>query len=112
MQVTEIEVSAGRTFNHPYESYSNFRPHITLRASLTAGEDPEAAAKLLQGKAEQLMDDHKENTLKKLREEWERGNVPEEPEESPEEEEEEEEEFGGDTETDGAPIAGQEQETE
>jgi len=68
MQVTEISVSAGRTFNHPYESFSNLKPHLTLKAALDEGEDPAAVAKDLQAKAEQLVEDHKQNMLKSLEE--------------------------------------------
>lgn len=31
MKVIEIIVSAGRTFNHPNESYSNLRPQVSVR---------------------------------------------------------------------------------
>ena len=55
MQITEITVHAGRTFNHPYESYSNLRPSLTLRAILTDGEDHLAATKALQAQAEGLV---------------------------------------------------------
>ena len=66
MKVTEIKVSAGRTFNHPHESYSNLRPHVELRAVLEEGEDPVAAVRQLQGQAEQLVEDHKQNMLKSI----------------------------------------------
>jgi len=68
MQVTEISVSAGRTFNHPYENFSNLKPHLTLKATLDEGEDPVIVAKDLQAKAEQLVEDHKQNMLKSLEE--------------------------------------------
>ena len=68
MKITEIVVSAGRTFNHPYENFSNLRPQVTLKATLDEGEDSNAAAKELQGKAEKLVEDHKQNTLQVLHE--------------------------------------------
>jgi chromosome segregation ATPase len=68
MKVTEIVVSAGRTFNHPYEQYSNLRPQVTFKASLDEGDDPAVAAKELQGKAEKLVEDHKQNMLQTLHE--------------------------------------------
>jgi chromosome segregation ATPase len=68
MKITEIVVSAGRTFNHPYENFSNLRPQVTLKATLDEGDDPHAAAKELQGKAEKLVEDHKQNMLQTLRE--------------------------------------------
>jgi cell division protein ZapA (FtsZ GTPase activity inhibitor) len=66
MQVSEITVSAGRTFNHPFESYSNLRPEVTIRATLAEGEDFEAVTKQLQAKAERLVEDHKSALLTSL----------------------------------------------
>lgn len=68
MKVTEIVVNAGRTFNHPHESYSNLRPSVTLKATIEDGEDFEQAAKELQAKAESLVEDHKQNMLRSLEE--------------------------------------------
>jgi len=68
LQITEIIVNAGRTFNHPYESFSNLRPSVTLKATLVDGEDAIAAAKDLQAKAEELVEDHKRNLLEQLEE--------------------------------------------
>jgi hypothetical protein len=66
MQITEITASAGRTFNHPHEDYSNLKPHVTLKAVLVEGDDPIACAKALQQQAEQLCEDQKRNMLKAL----------------------------------------------
>lgn len=63
MNVTHIKVLAGRTFNHPHESYSNFKHSVVLESNLAAGEDPVAAVKDLQAKAEQLAEDHKNHIL-------------------------------------------------
>lgn len=68
MKVTEITVSAGRVFNHPFEQYSNLKPHITLKATLSEGEDAEAAAKQLQQTAEKLVEDHKRALLTSIEE--------------------------------------------
>ena len=68
MQVTEIVVSAGRTFNHPYEQYSNLRPQVTMKAALQEGDDPDQAAMALQAKAEKLVEDHKNSLLKQITE--------------------------------------------
>jgi len=68
MQITEIVVSAGRTFNHPYEDYSNLRPSVTLKATLTEGDDPEEETNRLQAKAEKLVEDHKQSLIKSLHE--------------------------------------------
>ncbi len=67
MRITEITVSAGRVFNHHYESYSNLRPQVTLRAVVDGDEDPIAATKQLQAQAEQLVEDHKNHLLRSLR---------------------------------------------
>jgi DNA repair exonuclease SbcCD ATPase subunit len=66
MKIERITVSAGRTFNHPHESYSNLKPFITLEATLIEGDDPEACVKELQGKAERMVEDHKTNMLASL----------------------------------------------
>lgn len=66
MQVTEIIVSAGRKFNHPYEDYSNLSPGITLKAKLVDGEDWEVAAKALQAEAERAIEDHKRVLLESI----------------------------------------------
>ena len=63
MQITEIVVSAGRTFNNPYESYSNLRPEVTLKATLAEGDDPHESAKELQAQAERLVEKHKTQLL-------------------------------------------------
>lgn len=67
-RVTEITVNAGRTFNHPYESYSNLRPSVTIKAELLEGEDWEAATKELQAKAESMVEEHKQHMLRSLKE--------------------------------------------
>lgn len=63
MQVVKITVAAGRTFNHPYEQYSNLRPSITLEATLDDADDPTTATKALQAQAEELVEEHKRNLL-------------------------------------------------
>jgi ABC-type transporter Mla subunit MlaD len=66
MQVTEVIVSAGRTFNHPYENYSNLKPQVTFKATLSEGEDVAAVTKELQAQAEGMVEDHKQNMLKSI----------------------------------------------
>ena len=68
MKITEIIVGAGRTFNHPYEQFSNLRPQVTIKAVLDEGDDPEQIIKDLQAKAESMVEDHKNNMLQSLRE--------------------------------------------
>jgi small-conductance mechanosensitive channel len=66
MQIKEITVDAGRTFNHPYEQYSNLRPSVRLVATIDSEEDPVAATKALQAQAERLVEDHKTALLPSL----------------------------------------------
>jgi len=68
MKITTITVSAGRTFNHPYEQYSNLRPEVTMTATLEEGEDPAAATKELQSRAEGLVEDHKRGLMSSIEE--------------------------------------------
>lgn len=67
MKVTDITVTAGRTFNHPFEDFSNLRPQVTLHATLDDDEDHEAATKILQRQAERLVEDHKTALIATLR---------------------------------------------
>jgi hypothetical protein len=66
MKIVEVNVSAGRTFNHPHEQYSNLRPSVNFKAVIEEGDDPIAATKELQRQAESLVEDHKQNMLKSL----------------------------------------------
>lgn len=68
MKITNIIVRAGRTFNHPYESYSNLKPEVELTATLEEGEDAIAATRELQAKAEGLVEDHKQGLLRSIEE--------------------------------------------
>lgn len=75
MQITEITASAGRTFNHPHEDYSNLKPHVTLKAVLADGDDPVACAKSLQQQAEQLCEDQKQGMLAALEDAYQIGEA-------------------------------------
>jgi hypothetical protein len=66
MKIIEVNVSAGRTFNHPHESYSNLRPSVNFKAVIEESDDPIAVTRELQRQAEQLVEDHKQNMLKSL----------------------------------------------
>lgn len=68
MKINTITVTAGRTFNHPYEQYSNLRPEVTMTATLDEGEDPSTATKELQQRAEGLVEDHKQGLLRSIEE--------------------------------------------
>lgn len=66
MKIDEVKVSAGRTFNHPFESYSNLRCDVHLNAKLDDGEDAIEATKYLQARAEELAEGHKVSLIKNL----------------------------------------------
>jgi len=51
MRIIEITVTAATGFNHPNESYANFKPAVTLKASLETGDVPEYVARELQRQA-------------------------------------------------------------
>lgn len=68
MKINTITVTAGRTFNHPYEQYSNLRPEVVLTATLEEGDQAGNEVKRLQASAEQLVEDHKQSLLKSIEE--------------------------------------------
>jgi ornithine cyclodeaminase/alanine dehydrogenase-like protein (mu-crystallin family) len=68
MQINTITVTAGRTFNHPHEQYSNLRPEVVLTATLAEGDVAEECARALQAKAEGLVEDHKQGMLRSIEE--------------------------------------------
>ena len=68
MKITTITVTAGRTFNHPHEQYSNLRPEVTMTASLDEGEEATKCAQELQARAEQIVEDHKRGLLGSIEE--------------------------------------------
>lgn len=67
MKITEISVTAGRTFNHPYEQFANLRFDMHLNARLEDGEDPTEAIKALTAQTEELAEGHKQALLKDIR---------------------------------------------
>lgn len=73
MKITEITITAARTFNHPHEQYSNLRPEVVLRASVAEGEDPVHCVRELQSQAEGLVEDHKQGMLRSLEELYQLG---------------------------------------
>lgn len=68
MKINTITVTAGRTFNHPHEDYSNLRPEVTMTATIEDGEDPHVAVRDLQQRAEGLVEDHKQSLLHSIEE--------------------------------------------
>jgi hypothetical protein len=78
MQIVEIVVHAGRTFNHPYEDYSNLRPSVSMKATLGPEDNPEKVIQELQARAEALVEDHKRNMLRSLEELYHLGRAQQE----------------------------------
>ncbi|MCA9015903.1 MAG: hypothetical protein KDA77_11280, partial [Planctomycetaceae bacterium] len=66
MKVTKVTVSASSGFNHPYEDYANFRPAVTLEAEIEQDDSWGDVVKYLQGKAEKLVQDQKQEILDDL----------------------------------------------
>ena len=65
MKIVEITVSSGTTFNHPHEQYCNFRPSITLKASVVE-ENIIASIIGLQETADKLVRDHRKAILDRI----------------------------------------------
>lgn len=63
MKIKTIEVSAGRTFNHPYESFANLRFDLKFQAELSEGEEAMDCLKDLQTVAEKAAEEHKANLI-------------------------------------------------
>ena len=72
MKITEITVSAGRTFNNPHESYSNLRVDLELRAKVEEGDKIHAQIVILQQFAEASVEAEKQLRLRLLNEEAEK----------------------------------------
>lgn len=68
MTIKTITVTAGRTFNHPHEQYSNLRPEVSMVAELAEGDVPSVAVRQLQQQAEGFVEDHKQSLLRSLEE--------------------------------------------
>lgn len=66
MNITEITASCSTSFNHPSESYSNFKPGVTLKATLAPGEDEQSALTRLQSYAYQSCVSEKVRILKAI----------------------------------------------
>lgn len=69
MKVTSIKVSAGRTFNHPYEQFSNLREDVWLKAQLEDDDNYVDSVKQLQTQADILVEEKKQHKLGSLRQE-------------------------------------------
>ena len=73
IKVTQVSVMAARTFNHPHEAYSNFRPSVTMTAELTEGQKAEEVLYELQQAAERIVENHKQRILLECEEMFEEG---------------------------------------
>jgi hypothetical protein len=71
MQVTEITAYASAGFNHPYERFANFKPGVTLKATVAEGENVWEATRRLQTLAESLVQAEKKAILERLDEDSE-----------------------------------------
>lgn len=67
MSITKISAHAGCTFNHPYESYSNFRFGVTIEADLQFGDDPIKSAYNIHERAQSFIEDQKQQKLAALK---------------------------------------------
>lgn len=69
MQITSIECTASRTFNHPTERFANFRFSVKLTADLSASDQDNALAKVreLKQQAENIAEAHKQEILQEIR---------------------------------------------
>ena len=65
--ITEITVGAATSFNHPHESYANFKPSLTLKATVEGSNaDAFLAARDLQATAQKLVEDEKARILAEI----------------------------------------------
>lgn len=67
MTITQITVSASTSFNHPHEQYANFKPGVTLTATINeAHENFVVATKELQHVADNLVAEEKARILGRI----------------------------------------------
>lgn len=64
MNIIEITVGAATSFNHPYESYANFKPSVTIKATVEPGQDGAFVARELQRRAAVLVQEEKVRILR------------------------------------------------
>ena len=46
--LTEVTVGLGTSFNHPYEQFGNFKPHVTIKQTLSEGDELKKTVRQLQ----------------------------------------------------------------
>lgn len=59
MKIRKVTIHSAQTFSNPYESYANFRPGISITATLAEDDDLELEISELQGFADRLIDTQK-----------------------------------------------------
>lgn len=64
MRLTEITVTAAQTICHPTERFANWKPQLSIRATLEPGDDLANSVRALQSRAESLLEEHKATLLK------------------------------------------------
>lgn len=66
MKIKEISAHCSTSFNHPYEQYANYKPGVSLVASIEEGDDVDACIRDLQDKAQTMVDLDKASILAEL----------------------------------------------
>ncbi len=66
MKIKKVEVTASRTFNHPYERFANFRHSITLEGEIEEGIPIQQQIDGLREEAEAQAESHKRQILADL----------------------------------------------
>lgn len=67
MTIIEITVGAATSFNHPYESYANYKPSVTIKATLESFEDGASVTRELQRRADRIISEEKQRILHNLK---------------------------------------------
>jgi hypothetical protein len=67
MRITKVTVGLSSNFNHPYEQYANFKPHVSLEAEVAEGEDVNSVVYGLQSEARILLQLEKKFILESLK---------------------------------------------
>lgn len=66
MKIRNVTVKTGRTMPNPHEGYANLRTDIIISADLDDTEDPDAAIRELQIKANAAVDTDMQRTMDAL----------------------------------------------
>ena len=74
-KIIEITIGLATSFNNPFESFSNFKPSVQLKAIVADGEDPNRVAIDLQAKVGDLLATERHRILDGLKREHEIENA-------------------------------------